>query len=250
MSSFADHFSPTAAAYAVFRPHYPRALFAWLASVAPNTERAWDCATGSGQAAIGIAEHFTHVVATDPSTEQLAHAEPNPRVTYAAMTAERVALAAGSVALVTVAQALHWMDQPVFFGEAHRVLAGGGVLAVWSYALGTFGESAIDGEIAHFYREVVGPFWPPERAIVDAGYDRLDFPFDELIPPPVVMEASWTLNQLAGYVSTWSAVRRARAATGVDPLPAFLARMTPLWGAPATPRTIRWPLAMRVGRAA
>lgn len=67
MPSFADHFSTTAAAYSVFRPRYPAALFGWLASVAPNREMAWDCATGSGQAAIELTERFAQVVATDPS---------------------------------------------------------------------------------------------------------------------------------------------------------------------------------------
>src|SRR4051812_8356731 len=118
MSSFADHFSRTAEAYAAFRPHYPDGLFEWLAVVAPTRDRAWDCATGSGQAATGLAKHFAHVVATDPSTAQLAHASASPRVTYVAMTAECAALGARSVALVTVAQALHWIDRLSFYDEA------------------------------------------------------------------------------------------------------------------------------------
>jgi hypothetical protein len=248
MSAFADHFSRTAAAYAVFRPHYPAALFDWLASVAPNRERAWDCATGSGQAAIGLAERFAHVVATDPSTAQLAHAVRDARVSYVAMTAERAALASRSVALVTVAQALHWIDQAAFHEEARRTLVAGGVVAVWSYALGAFGDPGIDGAIGQFYRGTVGAYWPPERAEVDEGYARIDFPFDELVPPPLSMEADWAFGQLAGYLSTWSAVRRARDATGIDPLPEFLARLEPLWGDPSAVRTIRWPLAIRVGR--
>jgi SAM-dependent methyltransferase len=248
MSSFADHFSTTAAAYAVFRPRYPAELFDWLASVAPNREIAWDCATGSGQAAIGLAERFARVVATDPSVAQLAHAETNPRVSYAAMTAERGALAGRSVALVTVAQALHWIDRPAFYQEARRTLVRGGVLAVWSYALGTFGEPAIDQAIAEFYGATVGPYWPPERAVVDEGYARIEFPFVEVAPPPLAMRAEWTFEQLAGYLSTWSAVRRAKTATGVDPLPRFLSALAPLWGAPNAVRTIAWPLAIRAGR--
>jgi SAM-dependent methyltransferase len=248
MPSFADHFSTTAAAYAVYRPHYPAALFEWLASVAPKRERAWDCATGSGQAAVGLADHFEFVVATDPSTAQLAHAAPSRRVSYAAMSAERAALSSRSMALVTVAQALHWIDRPRFYDEARRTLVSGGVLAVWSYGLGKFGEPAIDELVGTFYGTTVGPYWPPERVVVDAGCETLDFPFDGLTPPPLAMEASWTLDQLAGYLSTWSAVRRARSATGVDPLPPFLAILAPLWGAHSAERTIRWPLSIRAGR--
>lgn len=248
MPSFADHFSTTAAAYAVYRPHYPAALFDWLTSVAPNRECAWDCATGSGQAAIDLAEHFAHVVATDPSTAQLAHATPSPRVSYAAMPAERAALANRSMAIVTVAQALHWIDRPSFYVEARRILVPGGVLAVWSYGLGKFGEPAIDGAIARFYGTTVGPYWPPERVVVDEGYESIEFPFEGLTAPPLAMEASWTLAQLAGYLSTWSAVRRARTTTGIDPLPGFLAELSPLWGPASTAQTIRWPLSIRAGR--
>jgi SAM-dependent methyltransferase len=247
-STFADHFSKSAAAYAVYRPRYPQALFAWLASVAPGLERAWDCATGNGQAAAGLAAHFTHVVATDPSTAQLAHAERDARVHYAAMTGERPALATHSVQLVTVAQALHWLDRDVFYAEARRILVPGGLIAIWSYALGVFGEPGLDEALRRFYTETVGPYWPAERSIIDAGYATLEFPFEELAPPPIVMEVSWGLDQLAGYLSTWSAVQRARAATGSDPLAGFLTVLEPLWGGSAVRRTIRWSLAMRIGR--
>jgi SAM-dependent methyltransferase len=247
--SFPDHFSSSAAAYAEFRPHYPAELFEWLASVAPRRDRAWDCATGSGQAASGLADHFQHVVATDPSAAQLAHAEQNVRVSYAAMTGECAALSSESVSLVTVAQALHWIRRPPFYAEARRTLVPGGVVAVWSYALGRFGEAAIDDAIAVFYERTVGPFWPPERKVVDEGYEQIEFPFEDLTPPPLAMEARWRLSQFAGYLSTWSAVRRYRAATGVDPLSAFLAELGPLWGPESMSRTMKWPLAIRAGRA-
>jgi hypothetical protein len=61
---FKDHFSRQSAAYRQFRPGYPPELFAYLASIAPGRALAWDCATGNGQAAIGLAPHFTLVVVT------------------------------------------------------------------------------------------------------------------------------------------------------------------------------------------
>ena len=111
MKPFADHFSQIAASYAAYRPHYPDALFAWLGSITPDRERAWDCATGSGQAAGALSHHFAQVIATDPSTAQIASAQRVGGVEYAAMTAERPAIATHAVALVTVAQALHWFDR-------------------------------------------------------------------------------------------------------------------------------------------
>jgi len=245
---FADHFSRIAAEYASHRRRYPAALFAWLASVAPDRGRAWDCGTGNGQAAIALAEHFGAVVATDPSTEQLAQAPGDPRIAYLAATAERAPLAAGTVALVTVAQALHWFDRERFYAEVRRVLAPAGVLAVWSYALCTLGDAGMDASLRRFHDETVGPFWPAERAMVNAGYATLDFPFEELPAASFTMEARWTLDDLLAYVGTWSAVQRARAMTRRDPLPSLVEELRTTWGAAGSTRLVAWPLSVRAGR--
>lgn len=246
-SEFPDHFAPAASAYARFRPRYPAALFAALAAHAPARHLAWDCATGSGQAAIGLAEHFEQVVATDASEPQLAAALPHPRVRYQRAPADASGLPARSVALVTVAQALHWLDRPAFYAEARRVLVPDGVIAAWTYGLVEIGPD-VDELIRTFYERTVGPYWPPERALVETGYRTIDFPFAELQLPPLHMEATLTLDQLGGYLGTWSAVLRYRAARGRDPVPALLARVRTPWGESQRARTVRWPLAGRVGR--
>jgi hypothetical protein len=71
-------FGDNADDYRAFRPHYPDALFAWLASVAKQDRLAWDCGAGSGQAALGLSRHFTRVLATDPDPRQLALAPRRP----------------------------------------------------------------------------------------------------------------------------------------------------------------------------
>ena len=248
MKPFADHFSRIAGDYAAHRPRYPDALFGWLASIAPARHRAWDCGTGNGQAAAALARRFDFVVATDPSAAQIAHAAREPRLRYVVATAECVPLAAGSMSLATVAQALHWFDLDAFYAEVRRVLARGGVLAVWSYGLCTVGDRSLDAALRRFHDETVGPYWPAERALVNAGSERLDFPFAEIEPPRVAMEARWTLAQLAGYLSTWSAVQRAREATGDDPLPALLESLRGRWGGPDSTRLVAWPLSIRAGR--
>lgn len=83
MTTFRDHFSSGSPAYARARPRYPEALFAWLAELAPATNRALGIATGSGQAAVGLSAHFADVVATDASAAQIAHAVAHPRIRYA-----------------------------------------------------------------------------------------------------------------------------------------------------------------------
>src|SRR5690606_3306632 len=104
------------------RPGYPEALFEWLASQCEDRSLAWDCATGSGQAAIALARHFRQVIATDASAEQIANAGTAERVEYRVASAERSGLADESVDLVTVAQALHWFDIAAFHAEVKRVL--------------------------------------------------------------------------------------------------------------------------------
>ena len=249
MSSFSDHFSASAARYASYRPGYPPALFEWLASIVSARDRAWDCGTGSGQAAGPLSRHFAHVVATDPSAPQLAHAIRHPRVSYAAMPAERSALARDSVSLVTVAQALHWFDQPAFYAEARRVLVARGVVAVWSYGLLTLHDPRLEEIVHRFHRETVGPYWPRERRLVDEGYGAIALPFEGIDAPPFAMTADWTLEHFGGYLSTWSAVQRARAHAGSDPVPALSELLRAAWGPEEQPRRVEWPLTLRIGRA-
>ena len=167
--SFADHFSGVSAAYAAFRPRYPDALFDLLAAAAPAREAAWDCATGNGQAALGLARHFARVIATDASDAQIAYATPHPRITYRVAAADRSGLGDRSVDLVTVAQAAHWLDRPRFYAEARRVLRPAGVIALWSYWDFTIAPE-IDPILRVFHKETVGPFWPLERKLTEDRY--------------------------------------------------------------------------------
>jgi SAM-dependent methyltransferase len=248
MAEFADHFSSAAAEYARFRPRYPAALFSYLASLVSNPALAWDCATGSGQAAVALAGHLARVVATDASAEQIAHAEPHPRVEYRVAAAERSGLGAASVDLITVAQALHWFDLPAFYAEAARVLRPGGVIAVWCYGHMVMPDAAFQQTLDRFYSETVGPFWPPERRLVEEGYGGLHFPFIKIPAPSFAMEMRASLDGLLGYLGTWSATQRYVQATGRDPLPELRPELEKHWGDPEVQTTVRWPLSLRAGR--
>lgn len=246
--TFHDHFSDRARAYARFRPAYPPALFEWLASEAPARNVAWDAGTGSGQAAVGLAGHFTRVVATDPSQAQLAEAMPHPGVQYRRGLEADSGLEPETADLITAAQALHWFDLQAFYREVMRVLRPGGLLAVWCYGLHRV-TPEIDRVFDRFYSETVGPWWPKERAEVESGYRRLPFPYPELAAPEFSMAAALDMAGLLAYVGTWSAVRRKIAATGTDPVLELAGTLAPAWGDPAGPRQVRWPLSVRVGRA-
>jgi SAM-dependent methyltransferase len=246
--SFSDHFSGVSSAYAEFRPRYPDSLFRWLVDLPGRRNLALDCATGSGQAAVGLASRFDRVIATDVSAEQIGAATPHPRVDYRVAPAEASGLESESVDLVTVAQALHWLDRPAFFAEAQRVLRSDGVLAAWTYGNPRLDDAQADLVLQRFTSETVGPFWPPERALVDSRYRTIDFPFAEIEPPAFEMEAQWTLPALLGYIGTWSAATRFRAAKAYDPLPELAAGLQCSWGDPEVPHRITWPLSLRIGR--
>jgi SAM-dependent methyltransferase len=191
------------------------------------------------------------VVATDASARQIEEAHPLENVRFAVAPAESSGLRDASVDLVTVAQALHWFDLPAFFGELRRVLVPRGVFAAWCYGLLTMAPE-IDSVLNRFYRDVVGEYWPEERAIVERGYASIEFPsgFDEIFPPAFRMEKHWTLAELLGYVRTWSAVRRYAQARRGDPLvDADLEReLAEPWGPPGTARKAMWDLDLRMGR--
>ena len=197
---------------------------------------------------MGLARHFERVVATDASRAQLASARAHPAITYRVAPAEESGLPDGSVDLVTAAQALHWFDIPRFFEEARRVLVPRGVLAVWCYELMTISPT-IDAAISRYYSETVGPYGPPERALVETGYRTIDFPFGEFPAPEMAIEAQFDLGRLAGYLGTWSATLRFREDQGVDPVGPLIDSLRSSWGSAGENRTVRWPLSIRAGYA-
>jgi SAM-dependent methyltransferase len=246
--AFKDHFSSIAAQYAEFRPLYPDELFEYLASLVVTRKLAWDCACGNGQATLPLAARFEHVVGTDASAAQIAAAAPHPRTEYRVAPAEQCGIAAACVDLITVAQALHWFEVERFYAEADRVLKPGGALAVWTYGGMRMPDEALDELLLQFNREVVGPYWPPERRLVDEGYRTLPFPYPQLEPPDFHMEQQWPLPRLLGYVRSWSATRRFAAHHGTDPVVDLARQLQAAWGDAEEGRRIIWPLSLRVGR--
>lgn len=244
--TFQDHFSGHAAVYASARPDYPPQLFEFLASCCNVRHLAWDCATGNGQAAVALAAHFERVVASDGSAKQIAEAMPRPNIDYCCAPAEASPLEDGVVDLVTVAQALHWFNVDAFYAEAARVLKPGGVLAVWCYGIHRI-DTAIDDVVGELYEPVLGPWWPPERKLVERHYQDLSFPFAEMPPPTFDMRQRWTLQQLTAYLYSWSATQRYMQDRKEDPVLRFSERLAAAWGGEPL-RDVVWPLTLRLGR--
>jgi SAM-dependent methyltransferase len=245
---FHDHFSARATGYSAYRPAYPAALLRFIAGLPARRHLAWDCATGSGQAAIALADHFASVIATDPSEAQLAHARVLPGVEYRVETAEQCTLPDASVDLVSVAQAIHWFDLEPFYSQVHRVLAPGGVIAIWGYGTGSLAEPELDAVFQEYAKVTLREHWPVQRQILDDGYRTIPFPFAEIPAPSFDFSADWTLAELAGYLRTWSATARFAAVLGRDPVSDVESALAEHWGDPDRRRSFRWPLYLRVGR--
>ena len=201
---FKDYFSNTAEHYSQNRLLYPTSLFAFLANVTPSKALAWDCATGNGQAAIGVAEHFNSVVATDASSKQLQYAKAQRNIVYKVATAENCILKNHSVDLVTVASAVHWFNLERFYNEVRRVCRDGGILAIWIYDPKFEFDSRIDPLINDFI-SLIMPYFPEEaQNNWKYGYDWIDFPFKELTAPKFSTTVNWNADALLGYIYSWS----------------------------------------------
>ena len=220
-------------------------MFEYLGRIAPSRQLAWDCGTGSGQAAVGLAAVFDRVIATDASEKQIANAQSHERVEYRVAPAENSGLESDTIDLVMVAQALHWFELERFYAEAWRVLKAGGVLAATAYNLLQI-SPGMDQVVNRYYCDIVGPFWPAERTLVES-FTELPFPFPEKDAPSFQMNANWNMGQLLGYLRSWSATQRFMAARGEDPLQQIRGELCSIWGNPRQLRRVTWPLSLRVG---
>jgi SAM-dependent methyltransferase len=248
MSDFKDLFSRQAGDYARFRPVYPAALYDWLASQVSGRSLAVDLGCGNGQASVALAQRFDQVLGVDPSQAQLDRAAEGKNIRYICAQAEASTLPGGEAALVTVAQAFHWFKRPAVFGEMRRLLKPGGVVAVWCYATNKISPE-VDAAVHRLYFDHLDSYWEPERRLVESGYSDIEFPADwrKLPVPAFFMQSAWTLEQLVGYLSTWSPLKRFKDERGFDALQDVLPELEKAWGAKPL-RTVDWPISVRAFR--
>ena len=204
---YKDYFSIKNTSYNIYRPEYPEQLFNFISNQCEETEFAWDCATGSGQAARGLSNYFNRILATDISEAQLLQASAPKNVLFKIADAYNSGLMDSSVDLITVAQALHWFNFEKFYIEVKRILKPNGLIAVWSYGLLNV-DPQINSILYNYHDNIIGKFWPKERKHVVNGYKTLPFPFKMVDVPNFSIELDWTLEQFLGYLRTWSGTKR------------------------------------------
>lgn len=247
MPAFKDNFSKQSDIYVKYRPHYPAGLYSYLSSLSQEHQLAWDCGTGNGQAAIGLAEFYKTVIATDPSEQQIKNALPNARVEYRVEKAENTSLESRSIDLVTIANALHWFDFEVFYAEVKRVLKPNGLIAAWAYTIPSVSPE-VDRLLRHYHDHILGDYWLPENRLVEKEYKTIPFPFQEVLSPGFFSERMMTLEDLTGYLNTWSATQRFINEHKFNPAEQLRKELISVWGEKGSEKKLTWKLTLKVGK--
>ncbi|MBC7947496.1 MAG: class I SAM-dependent methyltransferase [Chitinophagaceae bacterium] len=240
-----DNFSKQAGEYARYRPHYPPELFEFIIAHVTTLEVAWDCATGNGQSALQLARHFDKVFATDISQEQLDAATASEQVVYTRQPAEQTNFPDNYFDLITVSQALHWFNFDSFYSEVNRTGKPGSWLAVWMYSLLRI-TPEVDEIIERFHYQILGEYWDQERGYVNSNYTTIPFPFAEIATPTFEMKFHWSLEELEGYLTTWSALQKFIGANNFNPVAGIIDELRPHWK--SSEMNIVFPLYLRMGK--
>ncbi|MDQ2718787.1 MAG: class I SAM-dependent methyltransferase [Bacteroidota bacterium] len=240
-----DNFSTQAFLYSRFRPGYPQQLYDFLLQLLSEKKAAWDCGTGNGQVAEKLSQYFEKVYATDISTNQLANAVRKENIFYSLESAEQISFENNQFDLITVAQAIHWFDFEKFYHEAKRTLKPNGLIAVFGYKRVINKE--IDDIIDNFYKSVLGVYWDKERSYVDESYTTIPFPFKEIETTVFDNAYEWDIDQIIGYLSTWSAVQHFIKENNRNPIAEIIEPLKRSWGN-VEKRKVSFPIFMRVGK--
>ncbi len=247
MEQFKDNFSKQADLYARYRPLYPKDLYDYLESICEEKDLAWDCATGNGQVAFEIARFFDKVIATDASQAQIDFAKQSANIDYRVATAENSGLESESVSLITVGQAIHWFDFEKFYAEVSRVAKKNALLAIWGYGLHRI-DAETDKVIDYFYKDIIGEYWDKERKHIDNAYTTTPFPFEVLPSPVFQMQTSWNLEDLIGYLNTWSSVQKYIKTHQKNPVGLITPELEEIWGDTNREKLICWDIYLKVGK--
>ena len=233
--------------YASSRPQYPKELFHFLASLSAEHHQAWDCATGNGQAALGLAQHFAKVQASDISQNQLGVAFKKDNIYYSQQSAEQTNFSDNQFDLVNVAQALHWFDLEKFWPEVQRVTKAKAIFVAYTYAWSTVNPQ-IDTLILQSINSVIEPYWAKNNQHCVEGYQNINFPFQRIKAPAFTLKNHWNLEELFNFLHSWSTTRRCMQECGDEFFNSAKLKVAKVWGDPEQKKLICTPLTVIAGR--
>jgi len=240
-----DNFSSQADLYLRYRPSYPPELFDFIIAQVKEKDMAWDCATGNGQTAKALAPYFNKVFATDNSQRQLDNAYQAINIFYSVQPAEQTIFLNNSFDLITVSQALHWFHLDEFYAEVIRIGKPEAILAAWTYSLLRISKE-IDSLIEDLHYNTLNNYWDEERKYVNDEYRSIPFPYKKIDTPLFNIEYRWTIEELEGYLNTWSGLKKFIAENNNNPVPELIKRIRPHWK--ETQMLVHFPLHLLMGK--
>ena len=217
-----DAFAGTAAAYAKFRPRYPRAFFGdLLAQVAlPRLGQLLDLACGPGRIALDLAGSFDSVRAIDLEPEMIAVGKQEAarrgigNVKWLVGRAEALEAPSAAFSLITIGEAFHRLEQTLICEKAQRWLEPSGCLVTMGSQSILNGSEPWQIVVAEVARRWMARAFPrgwavakagakldPEQVLHDAG-------FVDVITRSFTEPHSWTFEQIIGYLQSTSVCSR------------------------------------------
>ena len=215
--------SAHAAAYALFRPSYPRIVFDTISTfIRKNNgsgfQVAVDVACGSGQSTFSLCSRFQKVIGVDISDAQIKNARAkaaealpvSKSVEFIVGDAHDLPLESSSADIITCATAWHWLDPELFYRETKRVLKPNGCLAVYGYTLGSHSVGNYHSQA--FFTNFVDCLkeagcWHERIKYCENKYADVKLPFALTERHEFLMPWETDLNNFIGYMSSMSSYR-------------------------------------------
>ncbi|CAF1489122.1 unnamed protein product [Rotaria sordida] len=225
------------AKYRLYRPGYPKKVFEHIIDYYFNGKitdekisLALDVGCGNGQATVDLSPLCEQVIGLDVSPIRLSYAIRKDNIDYRCHAAEDLSfLQSNSVDLITLATTLHWLDIEVFLQEAKRVLKPHtGVLAIWTYALGTLDNPKADAIYHEFHHVLLFPYWDTKIWLADDYYQSLVplLPYQSTLSQYTIENRTEsTLGHFLGFIESLSACQTYRKQNGEQAYHDMLAKL-------------------------
>lgn len=241
-----SQFSKQSELYARYRPSYPEEMYHFIFQHLNKKEVAWDCCTGSGQVAIYLSTNFKKIYANDISLEQLKYAPGKENIDYFRVPAEETGFPSGIFDLITIAQAIHWLDFEKFYDEVKRTAGRDALITVIGYGMVRINEK-LNPLIDKFYDFNFSEYFSENRDYLDKRYRSIPFPFEEIEAPGFTQKIKWSINDFEGYLNSWSTVQKFKDEKGFNPAEDLMNEIKPLWPEGEVKDAV-FPVFLRLGR--
>jgi ubiquinone/menaquinone biosynthesis C-methylase UbiE len=228
--TYKNYFTPKTVAerYAKGRPHFHCFVIEKIKkflALKQNLSFVLDVGCGTGLSSAALKTISERIVGIDVSFEMMRQAAKTPGIEYFQASAENLPFGEAKFDLITISQAIHWINKQNFFAEADRVLKRGSIIVAYdNYFQGQMlGNPAFnDWYNAEFLKNYPVPA-RGRRAFDETSENPLDFVLEHEEFNENTLEFSAT--EMVNYLITVSNVI-ARVENGGQPIREVCDRLT------------------------